>query len=310
MNNRVLQMDRFVGNSKTILAADDNEQSLGLLVECLASQNYEIVQAKDGQQAWDFICDPQYQFDALILDRQMPHLSGMDILSRLKQDEKLKHIPVMFQTGLSSEQDIIEGVQAGVYYYLTKPYIRKVLLSILDAAVNDYERYKKLKNEVTDNVSSMNMMVSGHFKLQTLEEARILACMLANACPKPRSIVTGLSELLINAIEHGNLTIGYEEKTHLLEKGAWREEIEHRMRLPENRNKFVEVSLVRNENEIIITLQDQGDGFDSALFMEIDPKRATHSHGRGVAFANLISFSSIEYVGCGNRLLARIQLCK
>jgi len=132
--------------------------------------------------------------------------------------------------------------------------------------------------------------------------------MLANACPRPRAIVTGLSELLINAIEHGNLAIGYEEKTALLEKGAWRGEVERRLRLQENCNKIVDVKLEKCKEEIVITLQDEGTGFDPASYMDIDPKRATHSHGRGVAFANLISFSSIEYLGCGNKVVAKIKL--
>jgi len=301
-------MDQLVKNTKTILAADDNEQSLKLLVECLDSDDYKIIQAKDGQQAWDTICDPQFNFDALILDRKMPHISGMEILTRLKGIEELKNIPVIFQTGLSSEEHVIEGIQAGVHYYLTKPYVRKVLLSILETAVNDYDRYKKLQNEVIDNVSSMSMMQSGHFSVRTLEEARVVSCLLANACPKPRTIVTGLSELLINAIEHGNLGISYVEKTQLLEKGQWREEVEHRLRMADNRNKFVDVQLKRENNEITITLEDEGEGFDSGPYMEIDPKRATHSHGRGVAFAKLISFNSIEYIGCGNKVVAKVKL--
>ncbi len=303
-------MDQRVKNKKTILAADDNAQSLKLLVDCLDSEDYQIIQAKDGQQAWDTICDAQYHFDALILDRKMPHLSGMDILTRLKDIEELKHIPVIFQTGLSSEEHVIEGIQAGVYYYLTKPYVRKVLLTILETAVNDYDRYRKLQNEVFDNVCSMNMMQSGHFQLRTLDEARVLSCLLANACPKPRAIVTGLSELLINAIEHGNLSISYEEKTELLEKGLWREEVERRLGLVENCNKIVDVKLKKENQEIMITIQDEGSGFDPSSYMEIDPKRATHSHGRGVAFAKLISFNAIEYVGCGNKVEAKIKLSK
>jgi len=305
-----IEMDQRVIKSKTILAADDYEPSLNLLVECLKNENYQVIKAMDGQQAWDTICDSQYHFDAFIFDREMPHLSGMDLLARIKKNEQLKNVPVIFQTGLSSEQDIIEGIQAGVYYYLTKPYVKKVLLSILATAVDDYDRYKKLQNEIVDNVSSMNMMLSGHFQLRSLEEARMLSCMLANTCPKPRAIVTGLSELLINAIEHGNLGISYAEKTELLEKGIWREEVERRLRLAENQNKVVDVKLEKEKDEIIITLHDDGAGFNPESFMNIDPKRATHSHGRGVAFANLISFDSIEYLGCGNKVKAKIKVKK
>ncbi len=303
-------MDQLVKNTKTILAADDNTQSLNLLVECLDSEDYRIIQARDGQQAWDAICDSQYHFDAFILDRKMPHLSGMELLARIKNIGELKNIPVIFQTGLSSEEHVIEGIQAGVYYYLTKPYVRKVLLSILETAVSDYDRYKKLQKEVLDNVNSMNMMQSGHFQLRTLEEARVLSCLLANTSPKPRAIVTGLSELLINAIEHGNLGISYQEKTELLEKGLWREEVERRLGLAENRSKTVDVKLEKENQEITITIQDEGTGFDPSSYMEIDPKRAMHSHGRGVAFAKLISFDSIEYIGCGNKVKARIKLGK
>lgn len=296
-------------NMTTVLVADDDSQALRLLVEYLDAEEYHVITAKNGNEAWNKISDESSpNFDAIILDRNMPYLSGMDILSRLKSDQNLKNIPVIFQTGMASENDIIEGVNAGVYYYLTKPYVRKMLLSILNAAVGEYERYLKLKNEVNDNVNSMSMMQNGQFHLRSLEEARILSCMLANACPRPSTVVTGLSELLINAIEHGNLGISYQEKTQLLENGCWRNEIEQRLQQPENGNKYVNVSMERINDKIVISIIDQGDGFDPSPFMEIDPSRATHPHGRGVALARMISFDNLEYSENGNMVIATINL--
>lgn len=72
----------------------------------------------------------------------------------------------------------------------------------------------------------------------------------------------------------------------------------------------MEVKLERDKDEIRIMIADTGAGFKPASFMNIDPKRATHSHGRGVALANLISFSSIEYQGCGNEVIACVKLEK
>ena len=84
-------------------------------------------------------------------------------------------------------------------------------------------------------------------------------------------------------------------------------EIERRLELPENSNKFVEVTFIRRDQAIDITVTDQGAGFNWQSFLTLDENRAFDSHGRGIAMARLLSFDNLEYRGCGNQVVCTIN---
>jgi hypothetical protein len=120
-------------------------------------------------------------------------------------------------------------------------------------------------------------------------------------------VVTGISELLINGLEHGNLGIGYEEKNQLIRTGMWRLEIERRLKSRENRGRYVELEFKVQPEAVQIRVRDQGRGFDWAPYMSLDPQRAFDPHGRGIAVARMSSFDKLEYIGSGNEVLATVN---
>ncbi len=77
--------------------------------------------------------------------------------------------------------------------------------------------------------------------------------------------------------------------------------------VPENKDKKVLVHFERSDDDITLTITDDGDGFDWQHYMEIDPDRATHSHGRGIALSKMMSFDSIEYRGTGNEVVCKFN---
>jgi hypothetical protein len=146
------------------------------------------------------------------------------------------------------------------------------------------------------------------FRFRTLEEAKNLAFMIANCFPDPKMAVYGLNEMLINAIEHGNLSISYEDKTRLVMEGLLFEEIARRLEMPEYRGKQGHLSFESNGSELRVHIKDEGKGFDWRPFLDISPERATHPHGRGIATSRLMSFTSVEYAGCGNEVICTLAL--
>jgi anti-sigma regulatory factor (Ser/Thr protein kinase) len=152
------------------------------------------------------------------------------------------------------------------------------------------------------------MMVNACFHFRTLDEVRSIASFVANSFPKPEATAYGLSELLINAVEHGNLGIGYEKKTELLLSNTWQEEVESRLMLQENKKKYGTLTFEYLEKSINICIKDQGKGFDSRPFMELSPERCVETHGRGIALAKMISFDTLEYIGCGNEVKCSVTL--
>jgi anti-sigma regulatory factor (Ser/Thr protein kinase) len=139
---------------------------------------------------------------------------------------------------------------------------------------------------------------------QTLDEAESISSFLANCFPDAERALTGISELLFNAIEHGNLGIEYDEKTDLMNRNCWREEVEKRLQLPDFEKKRVTVIFERKDETYYLQVTDEGQGFNWKNFMEFDPSRASHNHGRGIAMANIIAFDRLVYNDKGNQVTA------
>ena len=70
-----------------ILLVDDDDLNLDVLLECLKDDPYELIQAKDGVQALDLLRHDPKRFDAMVLDRMMPGMNGLEVMSTLKADD-------------------------------------------------------------------------------------------------------------------------------------------------------------------------------------------------------------------------------
>lgn len=292
-----------------VLVVDDEPLNLMIISEYLqsADDDYQWDTAEDGEQAWNLLVQAPERYNAVLLDRMMPRMDGMQVLNRIREHPLLKEVPVILQTARTADEDIAEGISAGAYYYLTKPYQEDQLISIVRAAVHDHVRYLTLKRELDQKNAIFQLMQSCQFRFRTLEEARFLSSLMAQACPSPETAVTGLLEIMVNAVEHGNLGITYDEKGDLNNRGQWENEVKRRLALPEMRDRYVEVEFLRKQDEIHVRIKDQGDGFNHEPFLEISVERGSHNHGRGIALARMISFERLEYMGKGNEVLAVIR---
>jgi DNA-binding response OmpR family regulator len=291
----------------SILVVDDEPLNVRLMVGMLQKENYRISVATSGEEAWDLMKRSPSAFDAVLLDRMMPGIDGLEVLRRMKEHDELKTVPVIFQTAMTQEDEILEGIQAGAYYYLTKPYRREKLVAVVKTAVAEHIQYVTLRQDANQTMGAIGLLNNGYFTVQHLEEADNLAALLAKICPEPDKVVLGLWELLINAVEHGNLNISYEEKSELLQKNIWRQEVDRRTRLPENAGLKVKVHFERTPDEITITIEDMGSGFDWKPFLDFSPDRVFDTHGRGIAIAGNYSFHHLEYIDKGNKVRAVIK---
>ncbi|WP_297572260.1 response regulator [uncultured Deefgea sp.] len=289
-----------------ILIVDDEPFNLEILSEHLADAGYETVTAEDGEAAWEILQHDQEGFSTILLDRMMPRMDGMQVLAKLKQHPDFLHIPVIMQTAVGAAENVREGLAAGAYYYLIKPFQREMLLAIVAAAVGFHKERKQLEDQITEHAESYRLLVNGEFHFRTLDEARQLTLMLSRACPEPQRVAMGLSELLVNAIEHGNLGISYADKSRLLQVGRWQDEVEDRLASPEYAQRKVIVRFSSLADEIQIYILDEGQGFDWQPFLEFSPERAFDPHGRGISMARMMSFDRLEYQGKGNEVLVHV----
>lgn len=290
-----------------ILAVDDEEFNLDIITDYLSEAGYEIIQAVDGVDAIEKLGQNQ-DVAVIVLDRMMPRMNGMEVVAKLKNDDRFSAIPIVMQTAAASSQQILEGVQSGVYHYLTKPYNGEMLTGIVGAAVRDAQNRKGLLDEIRKHKTALGLIESGRFRFRTLEEAKNLAYLIASCLPDPEIMVYGLNELMINAVEHGNLGITYAEKTRLVFEGKWHDEVERRLDLPENKNKFARLFMETMDGIINIKIVDEGAGFDWQKYIDISPDRATDPNGRGIATSKMMSFDNMEYIGNGNEVRFSVKL--
>jgi DNA-binding response OmpR family regulator len=292
-----------------ILVVEDEPVSREILVENLQESGYEVLEAENGSTAWQLIEAFPQRFSAILLDRMMPDIDGIEILRRLKMRPHMMHVPVIMQTAMGSESDVLDGLQAGAYYYLIKPFSAHTLLSIVAAASRDYQGYQALTERVhLQGRGLASSLIEGRFAFRSPEEVRQLVALVANAAPDPARVALGLSELMDNAIEHGNLAIGYAGKSALIERGMLSHEIGHRLTLPAYRDRVAELQVSRGERALHFLIRDQGTGFDWTPYLQMSPERVFDTHGRGIAMSAMLSFDQLEYRGCGNEVLATVNL--
>lgn len=289
-----------------ILAVDDDRTMLMTLEAKLNKHGYRVVTATDGKSASEVIKKLHNKLDAILLDRVMPDVDGLRVVHWLKKQEHLTKPPIIMQTGSDKPEQIKEGLDAGVFYYLTKPIQDEVLKSVVSSAVKESKQTRALNVELGRHKTSFKLMDSAVFHLKTLEEAEGVACFLANCFPDSEAMLPAIAELIINAVEHGNLAISYEDKTKLIEDGSWRNELTKRANLPEHKNKVVEVFYKHEGDKYVIRISDQGKGFPWPKYINVDPARALDNHGRGIARANMI-FTKLQYNKEGNQVLATLD---
>lgn len=295
-------------DKERVLVVDDEQLNLFIIEEFLEQEEIELEMHSNPVDAWSSLSAPDSNFSLVVLDRMMPELDGMELLRRMKREARFGDVPVIMQTAASSPDQVREGLEAGAYYYLTKPYEPEALISIVRAALEDRRGRRQLRNRAARLEEAQALIRNVEYSFVTLDDIASLVPVLADMCPVPDVVAPGLSDLMVNAVEHGNLGVSYQEKSLLKWEGDWEGEIQRRLALPQFQGRFATVRVERDARSLTFTITDQGAGFVWDKFLSFDPDRAFDPNGRGIAMARMMSFASLEYQGNGNVVVARVSL--
>jgi len=290
------------------MVVDDEQLNLLIIEEFLAEEAVDLDPFTDPVVAWAHLQAHAGDYSLVVLDRMMPGLDGLDFLRRMKADPRFADIPVIMQTAAAEPEQVREGLEAGAYYYLTKPYEPDALISIVRAALEDRRGRENLRHMAARFEEAHKLLTAAEYQFVTLADIANLVPVLAGLCPTPDVAAAGLSDLMVNAVEHGNLGISYKEKAQLKWDGNWENEIARRLSLPEFAGRVASVRIERTPDEVRFTIADAGDGFAWEKYLDFDPERAFDPNGRGIAMARAMIFSKLEYQGKGNVVVASITL--
>src|SRR6266852_9484230 len=121
-------------NRRRILVADDDPAILRLVTAILEKENFGVVTARDGREAYKILqTDPD--FTAAILDVVMPHISGPELVRYMKTDKRLMHIPVMVMTAEQDPKLSSDSFAAGAVVFLPKPFTTAQLQIMLQMLI-------------------------------------------------------------------------------------------------------------------------------------------------------------------------------
>jgi DNA-binding response OmpR family regulator len=107
-------------DQKIVLAADDDEDILELITFRLERSGYAVVQARDGEEAWN-LAQAQTP-DLAVLDVMMPKLDGFELTRRLRAKPETQRMPIILLTARAQDADVQQGFEAGADDYLRKPF--------------------------------------------------------------------------------------------------------------------------------------------------------------------------------------------
>ena len=120
--------------TKRILVADDDPAILRLVTTLLEKDNYTVVTARDGREAYKHLqSDPN--FIAAVLDVVMPHISGPELVRYMKTEKRLRNVPVMMMTAEQDPKLSSDSFSAGAVVFLPKPFTTAQLHTMLQMLV-------------------------------------------------------------------------------------------------------------------------------------------------------------------------------
>jgi DNA-binding response OmpR family regulator/DNA-binding CsgD family transcriptional regulator len=160
----------------TLLVVDDTPETLGFLTDTLDLAGFTVLIATDGESALRLV--EQITPDLVLMDAMMPGLNGFETCRRMKRHRALAHLPVIFMTGLSETENVLEGLAAGGVDYVTKPLVVDELLARIRV---------HLANARVAAGTRAALDATGRFLLATDRAGRLLWCT-----PKARQLLAEL----------------------------------------------------------------------------------------------------------------------
>ena len=116
-------------NDKVIMHVEDNEYNRKIVRDLLSKSNYELLEAQDGEAALDALT--RRRPDLILMDVQLPKLSGLEVIRRIRADPALTEIPVIAITSFALSGDDQRALEAGSNAYIHKPFRPRELMEMI-----------------------------------------------------------------------------------------------------------------------------------------------------------------------------------
>lgn len=165
----------------TVLVVDDEVRMRKLIKDFLVKNNYNILEAEDGEKALSVYKENKSKINLILLDVMMPKLDGWSVLRQIRQENKT--LPIVMLTARSEEQDELFGFELGVDEYISKPFSPKILVArveaILKRTVAEKPELKSYDGIVIDD-EARTITVDGKKVDMSFREYELLKYLMEN----------------------------------------------------------------------------------------------------------------------------------
>lgn len=301
----------FSNQKRYILIIVENDREADQITEYLqlgSNADHAVLKATHPTSGFDMLKKYAHTIDAILLEYPFSFNSSKALLETMQCTEEYAMIPVVQLLASEDFELLKEGSALGAHRSLVKPIKLENCNSVIRSAIDFRLKNAAFFEEVEKIISFFRYVDTVSFKIQNLEDIKQITVRLASFFPHPKKVVLGIEEILLNAIEHGNLGITYEEKNELNLHATWKNEVNRRLQLPENKRKWVRITIQKVPTMIQMIVKDEGHGFDFNRYLMFDPRRAKDSNGRGIAIAKQMGFDTIQYIGSGNEVVCTMHI--
>lgn len=281
-----------------VLIVEDDFASRELLRITTEKEGYQAILAENGAVGLEKFHHAKP--DVVISDIRMPEMDGMKLLETIRSEAK--DIFIIIVTGHGTEELALKALQLGANNYIKKPLDLSDLKVLLRRFYNILKS-KELESNIPELISTRS------FELEFSTDIDLVPAIVQYLINKTGHLFTnkekiqielGLSELIINAIEHGNLAITNSEKNESLNRNELSQLYEQRMSIDKYKNRKVKINYKYENNICHWEIEDEGEGFNWKHVPIPTDNRLIHElHGRGI-FLSKLQFDMLEYQGRGN----------
>ena len=145
-------------NTGVVMVVDDNPANLKLVEDMLRPQGYEVRSFPRGRMALDAAVEAPP--DLILLDINMPEMTGFEVCDRLKSNEQLSEIPVIFLSALNALEDRLRGFRSGAVDYVSKPF----QLEEVHARVDAHVKLRHFQNQIENDNRRLQELVQAQVK--------------------------------------------------------------------------------------------------------------------------------------------------
>ncbi|MDX1808381.1 MAG: chemotaxis protein CheW [Sulfurospirillaceae bacterium] len=114
-----------------VLVVDDSSMDRNIMIKSMKPIGVSVVEASNGQEALSLVKSGEYDFDAVLIDIEMPRMDGYTLANEIRKYSKYKNLPLIAVTSRTSKSDRLRGVESGMSEYITKPYSQEYLESVV-----------------------------------------------------------------------------------------------------------------------------------------------------------------------------------